>query len=325
MQSSENTETAGTTPRSPWGGAVRLGLSLAFVGAIVWWADPSEVWSLLRDASIIGVGAVIALHMLDRVLMAYKWWRLLRVRDFDVKFGDAVRGYFLGSFIGAVIPFTGGADLARIAAVRGKGANTEALIASVALERALGAVSHLVFCVGAVAMLVAWRIDMEVSATALAGAAIGALVLLTALLPLSFAVAERFAARPESEGLAGRLVRLAGDYAAWRAHPRELWIFLALTFVEGFYPILGYWIAAQALGLDVTLVQTAIAVPLAFLVARLPIPTFSMGPEQLGFFWVATRLGIPEAAATAITVLFLGTILIAFTPGALAWMNSRRD
>jgi hypothetical protein len=303
--------------------AVRLALSLALVAAVIWWAGAAETFERLAAASALGLAVVVLLHIVDRLLMAYKWWRLLRARGFEVRMADAIRSYFLGSFVGAVIPMAGGADLARIAAMRGKGAPTQSLLASVALERALGAISHGLFCLAAVALAVALRIDFEVSTTTLGAGALVGVVVLTLCLPLSFAVADRFAQKADTAaGLGGKVARLAADYAGWRHHPRELWIFLTLTFVEGFYPILGYYAAARALGLDVTLVQMAIAVPIAFLIARLPIPLPSFGPEQGVFIYVALQLGIAQDAAAAITLLFLGTLLVAFSPGALAWMNA---
>jgi len=311
------------------GPLLRAALSVALVAAIVWWAGAPELLALLGRASLFGLATVILLHVGDRVLMAYKWWRLLRARGYQVRLADAIRGYFLGSFVGAVMPVAGGADVARIAALRGKGAATESLISSVALERAIGAISHGFFCLGAVGLAVGLSIDMEISAPMLAAAAAAMVIILTLGLPLSFALANTVAKRAgDRDGFLGKIGNLALDYAGWRHHPGELWVFLALTFVEGFYPILAYYVAAQALGIEVTLVQMAIAVPLAFLVARLPIPLPSFGPEQIGFIYVATRLGVSPEGAAAITLLFLGTMLIAFAPGAIAWFNmgaSNRD
>jgi hypothetical protein len=302
----------------------RATASVLIVVALIWWAGPADVIGLLRRASLPGIGVLIGLHAADRVLMAYKWWRLLRARGNALRLADAVRAYFLGSFVGAVLPIAGGADVTRIAAVRGRGVPTESLISSVALERALGAISHGLYCVGAVALALALRADLQLSTTVLAGSAVGFVVLLTLLLPLSFAAAGHIAARLDGgEGFGARLAALAADYAGWRRHPRELWIFLMLTLLEGLYPIFTYYGAALALGLSVTAVDMAIVVPLAFLLPRLPIPLPSLGPEQGAFVVLAVQLGLAQEEATAITLLFLATLLIAFAPGALAWLTQR--
>ncbi len=304
-------------------GVVRTVASVALVGAIIWWAGASETFALLGSASLAGIALLVLLHAADRVLMAYKWWRLLRARGYPVGMGDATRGYFLASFVGAVLPVAGGADLARIAAMRGKGAGTESLTSSVALERAIGAISHGLFCLAAIGLAVALSIELDVSNGVLAVAAATAVVLLTLCLPLTFSIAGLVATQfVEAAGFRGKIARLAADYAGWSRHPRELWIFLALTFIEGFYPIVAYYAAAWALGVDASLVHMAIAVPLAFLLARLPIPLPSLGPEQGMFIFVATQLGMSQDGAAAITLLFLGTLLIAFAPGAVLWMSS---
>jgi uncharacterized protein (TIRG00374 family) len=305
------------------GTLLRAALSIALIAAIVWWAGAEDILALLTRASFLGLGAVILMHGADRILMAYKWWRLLRARGYQVHLTDAIRSYFLGSFVGAVIPVAGGADLARIASLRGKGASTESLISSVALERAIGAISHGFFCLAAVGLAVGLSIDLEISTPMLAAAAVATVVVLTLGLPLSFVLADTVAERTAgSSGMRGTLASLASDYAGWRHHRRELWIFLTLTFVEGFYPILTYYLAARALGIETTVVQMAIAVPLAFLIPRLPIPMPSFGIEQGAFVYVAIQLGMNKDGAAAVTFLFLGTLLIAFAPGAIAWFSA---
>jgi len=305
------------------GPILRAALSIALIAAIVWWAGAEDILALLAQASLLGLAAVILMHVADRILMAYKWWRLLRARGYQVHLADAIRSYFLGSFVGAVLPVAGGADVARIASLRGKGASTESLISSVALERAIGAISHGFFCLAAVALAVGLSIDLEISPRMLAAAAVAAVIVLTLGLPLSFVLARAVAQRAgNGPGFRGKVASLASDYAGWRDHPRELWIFLTLTFVEGLYPILTYYVAARALGVEATLVQMAIAVPLAFLIPRLPIPMPSFGIEQGAFVYVAMQLGVSKEGAAAVTFLFLGTLLLAFAPGAVAWFNS---
>ena len=252
------------------GTLLRAALSIALIAAIVWWAGAEDILALLTRASFLGLGAVILMHGADRILMAYKWWRLLRARGYQVHLTDAIRSYFLGSFVGAVIPVAGGADLARIASLRGKGASTESLISSVALERAIGAISHGFFCLAAVGLAVGLSIDLEISTPMLAAAAVATVVVLTLGLPLSFVLADTVAERPAGgSGMRGKLASLACDYAGWSHPRRELWILLTLTFVEGFYPILTYYLAARALGIETTVVQMPIAVPLAALIRLL--------------------------------------------------------
>lgn len=305
------------------GSLLRAVLSVALIAAIVWWAGAADILALLGRASLSGLAAVILMHVADRILMAYKWWRLLRARGYQVSLADAIRSYFLGSFVGAVMPIAGGADVARIATLRGKGASTESLISSVALERAIGAISHGFFCLAAVGLAVGLSIDLEISTRTLAAAAVAAVIVLTLGLPLSFTLAKAVAERAGvGTGFRGKIANLASDYAGWRHHPRELWVFLTLTLAEGFYPILTYYVAARALGVETTLVQMAIAVPLAFLIPRLPIPMPSFGIEQGAFVYVAMKLGVSSDGAAAVTLLFLGTLLIAFAPGAVAWFNT---
>ena len=156
--------------------------------------------------------------------------------------------------------------------------------------------------------------------------AAAAVLILSSSLPLSFRIAasarRRLASRP---GLAGRLGALAGEYAGWRDHPREIWIFLLLTLIEGVFPIATYLAAATALDVPTTAVEMAAVVPVVYLVARLPISAAGVGVEQGGFAYAAAWLGLmAHAPAAAISFLVSPiTLLIALLPGLVAWVRAR--
>ena len=97
--------------------------------------------------------AVVALATLDRLLMAWKWWLLVRSRDASLGLWAAVRAYYLASFAGYFLPMTVGADAVRIGALAGT-SRTAVLVASVVLERLIGALAQAVLAVLSVGTLV---------------------------------------------------------------------------------------------------------------------------------------------------------------------------
>jgi uncharacterized membrane protein YbhN (UPF0104 family) len=307
---------------------LRAALSLGLVAVVVWWVGPSQLRESLAGASPGWVLVVIGLHTGDRLLMSYKWHRLLRVRQLPVGLGEAVRAYYVSSFAGVFLPMTVGADLVRVAAMRDSRVPSRTVIASIALERGLGALSQAVFCALSLGLIVALRLDADVSVGWLGAAVAALLVLLTTLLPLSFRLASELAARlGDRPGIGGKLAGLAAEYADWRAHPREIWVFLALTFLEGFFPIVTYLAAARALGVETSLIEMTALVPLVYLLARLPVSVAGIGVEQTSFVVAAaTVLGMAAANAAAISFLVSPiTLLIALLPGALAYVHVRRQ
>ena len=93
--------------------------------------------------------------------MAWKWWLLVRGRDATLGLWAAIRAYYLASFAGYFLPMTVGADAVRIGALAGAG-RTAVLVASVVLERLVGALAQAVLAVVSVATLVALGLGARV-------------------------------------------------------------------------------------------------------------------------------------------------------------------
>jgi uncharacterized membrane protein YbhN (UPF0104 family) len=306
---------------------LRATLSTVLVLLVLWWVDFPRLVDTLGSASLAWVGIVVLLHTGDRLLMAYKWRRLLVARGANVSIGDAVRAYYVSSFAGVFLPMTVGADVVRVGAMRGSGPGTGTVIASIALERALGALSQAVFCALSLLLIGALQLDIAISLPGLGLAILAMLGGLTAMLPLSFKIARWVANRYErGAGAPAKLGALAREYADWATYPREIWVFLALTLLEGLFPIVTYAAAARAVGADVTLIEMTALVPIVYLVARLPVFFSGIGVEQTGFVAAASALtGVLPATAAAISFLVSPiTLLIALLPGALAFVHTRR-
>lgn len=310
------------------GTIVRVGSSLALVGLVVWWAGGAELGGTLAGVGLGGLAGVAALHTGDRLLMAFKWQRLLAARGLGLPLGQAIRAYYVSSFAGVFLPMTVGADVVRVAALRGGPIGSGTLIASIAVERAIGAVSQAVFCAVSLGLIVAIRAGSEVPVGALAGIVATALLALTLALRVSFGSAEWLAsALGERPGLLGKLASLADEYASWRRHPRAIRTFFWLTILEGLFPILTYRVAAAAIGVEVTVVEMAAVVPLVYLLARLPfLGIAGVGPEQAGFAVAAAALvGLTPADGAAISFLVSPiALLLALLPGAVAYVMMRR-
>lgn len=308
------------------GVALRIGASLALLAGVLWWANPREVAAKLVDVSLLGLLSVVLLHTGDRLLMAYKWRRLLRARDLPIGLGEAIRAYYVSSFAGMFLPMTVGADLVRLGAMRRSEISSSNMVASIAIERALGAVSQALFCLLSLGLIAGLRLKLAIPFTGLAALVGAMVVVLTLAMPLSFRLAaiadERWSGR---QGLLAKLAGLAREYAAWQQHPREIWLFLLLTLLEGFFPIITYVAAAWALGVPTTVVEMTAVVPIVYLFARLPVSLGGLGAEQVGFVAAAALVGIGTDSAAAVSFLVVFALLVALVPGALAWLLARGE
>lgn len=262
---------------------------------------------------------IVGLVTADRLLMAWKWWLLVRGREAAVSLWAAVRAYYVASFAGLLLPMTVGADAVRIAALAGQG-RTAGLVASVVLERAVGVLAQAVLALIALAALVALGLGATI------GPAerwlLGGLVALAFLaFPFSFPVARWVAAHlADGDGWRRILGTLAAAYGDYGGSASLVVAFFGLTLLEGGIPVAYHYAAGRALGLDPGWTLYIATVPLVFLLARLPVSLGGIGVVEASFVYLATLLGLGRTEALSIALLGEAAVLVSLSPGALAYL-----
>jgi uncharacterized membrane protein YbhN (UPF0104 family) len=298
---------------------VRLAVSLALLLLLLLFVDWSRLGARLGAANPLVMLGVVGLATADRLLMAWKWWLLVRGRDATLGLWAAIRAYYLASFAGYFLPMTVGADAVRVGALARAG-RTAVLIASVVLERLIGALAQAVVAALSVAALVALGLGARVGPAERWG--LGAAVALAfAAFPFTFPAARWVAARlGPGGGWRGALRALAEQYAGYGASTGLLCVFFALTLLEGGFPIAIHYAAGRALGLDPGWSFYLATVPLVFLVARLPVSLGGLGFLELSFVSLAGLLGVGWTDAFAIVGLATALYLVALVPGAVLYL-----
>ena len=305
--------------------AARIALSIGILLLILLFVDLGEMVTRLRAVDPWLFIVLLALLTADRFLMAFKWLLLVRVQELRLTFPQALRAYYISSFAGMFLPMTVGADIIRAMVVRRAG-STPKILATIALERGLGAVSQVLLAALSLSLIVVLGLDLGVPNLHLALIVVLLLVILLASLPFSFWLAEHLARALESRGpLARKMAELADAYAESRHQRRVIWAFLLLTVIEGFFPIAWYWVAALALGLDLPFILFVATIPIVFMVARLPISLGGMGVLEGSFVVLAGLLGIAADDAFSVVILCRLAEVLALLPGAVAYLLVREE
>jgi uncharacterized membrane protein YbhN (UPF0104 family) len=304
------------------GFSLRLAVSLALVLLLFLFVDWSRLGARLGAADPLVMLGIVGLATVDRLLMAWKWWLLVRGRGVTLGLWAAIRAYYLASFAGYFLPMTVGADAVRVAALAGVG-RPAALVASVVLERLIGALAQAVLAGLSVATLVALGLGARLGPAERWG--LGAAVALAFLaFPFTFPAARWVAARlgppAPHKGWRGALRALAEQYAGYGAATGLVCLFFALTLLEGGFPIVIHYAAGRALGLDPGWTFYLATVPLVFLVARLPVSLGGLGFLELSFVSLAGLLGMGWTDAFAIAGLATTLYVVALLPGALLYL-----
>ncbi len=284
----------------------------------------SGVGAVLAAASPVYVVLALAVFALDRVLMTYKWLLLLASRGLKLPLWRGVQIYCAAMMWGLFLPATVGADAIRGYMAAREGVDGYEVFASITVERLVGFLASLLF--GLAGFLVLSTIgvaDERLDAVWW----IGALVTFGAALALAASFNERLFTcalallprRLSESRIMQRLRHFHGVYRGYGRSRATLGAFFALTLVEQCLVVLATWVTALALGIDVSLLLMAGAVPLSMLVSRLPVSIDGIGVYEGVMVATMALAGVAAAEAVALALAYRGLQVLLWLPWWLAY------
>jgi uncharacterized protein (TIRG00374 family) len=292
-------------------------------------ARAEGVWAALTSLTpgfaLLALGA----FTLDRILMAFKWTRLLVARGHRIPLADATAIYCTAMTIGTVLPSTVGSDVIRGVLTSRYGVAARDVISSIVIERLLGFLTVLVLALaGLLAVrfsgLVDSRYDDFLVAAVIATAAGVAIVL--ALLDRRFvaAILERLPRRLREGRFGFRLRRLLEAYRELAGARRTLQAFTVLTLLEQLLTLALMLILAAGMGITIGLLMLLAAMPLALLAARLPITLDGIGVYEATFAALMSLAGIAPEESVALAIAGRAVQLVGCVPWVLFYVVSSR-
>ena len=171
-------------PLRPFGRLLRILLVVAVTAYVLWRARPAAVLDALVHADLKWIALAVALVVVDRTLMAYRWIVLLCPIDRALRppLSAVIRIFFVSTFAGTFLPTSIGADVVRAFGLSQLRVAPGQAVASVLMDRLLGVVSILIM--GVVGLMLAQTqdlasirsIEVPLLITAIVSAAAGAVV-----------------------------------------------------------------------------------------------------------------------------------------------------
>lgn len=288
-------------------------LGLGLLAGVVALADVSQLQQLLAQAKPAWLLLGLAAALLSNLISAWRWSALARWLGCEVQTPQAVRWYFQGMGLNALLPgAVVGGDVYRAMALKRDGQPTAAAAWSVLLDRlsgvwmlcALGALGAF-FMAEPLAQWLGWPVQLL---QALAGLALGAGLLLPWALP--------WLVRCLPQGgwsLPLRAVMAHPDYRRQMA-----WQALVSTGVQVFSAA-ALACGGVALGLDLPPPAWAFAMAPVFLMAALPVSVGGWGTREAAAVIALSPFGAPAAAAVGTAIIYGGYGIVQALLGALAF------
>ncbi len=232
--------------------------------------DYSEVWSVLKDADPVLLGVGVLLTATFPVFSALRWQRMLRGLGYELGLGRAVQLIMAAWPMGTLTPSKAG-DVVKAYFLKDE-IPVRTVLGSVVAERALDVLVLLGMALFGCVLFQRWEL------AALAGAGfvfgIGVLfLLLRARLPIPAKIGQKL--EPVLDAVRATL-----------SSPGLLAQIVFWTVCNWMASVVQVVVCYKALGVDVPLLMTTGAVPLAIFVGLLPVTLSGMGTRDSAFIFL---------------------------------------
>lgn len=310
--------------RKPLQYFVTIGLMVALAAAVDW----KDVVQLLKRATPDLLVLLLAVYVVDRVFMAWKWHLLARTMGTAPGLWMSTRIYVGSSVAGIALPLGGlGPDVVRTMLLTREGMPSEHAVSSILVERLCGiagAALMLLFAgVLLLALLPAENAALrELLPTLLAlggaGVVLGAIAL---YLGYRFGALRRLLAALESKPT---LHKYLGAVAHFSGRRGLLAANIALSWLEQWAPILALYLAFRTFGIELGLLECAAIVPLASVLERLPISVAGFGVREAGIVLAAGWFGVSSGDAFLVSLFEHAVYYASLLPMALIYVMGGR-
>jgi uncharacterized protein (TIRG00374 family) len=282
-------------------------------------ADPRSVLDAMTGIRGAPLLIVVALVLVDRALMAYRWFVLLRPLDRAhlPRFSVILEIFFVSTFLGTFLPGSIGGDAVRAYRLSAHGVPIGDSTASVFVDRMLGVFSLLLMALVSLTLaadLLAERTILVGLAGAAAACAVAALLVFSSS---TEAIAETLVARVPLESVRRVPSQILASIRRYARHHGVLTQVLAASVGVQVLRILQAYYLGAAIGLSQPLLVYFAFVPLILLVMLLPITVNGIGTSQAAFVWLFGRVHAPAHDAFVLSVLFVALQVVGNIPGAL--------
>lgn len=295
-----------------------LAVLLTFIG------DSRETWRVLQLIDFRWALLGLSILTFDRLLMSWKWLLLLAQRGYRFSILDATRLYCTAMMWGLALPSTVGADAIRTLLLRRRAVQMSDAVSSILVERGIGFIAALVLALISLGAL-QWLWPQAASYRYLFVLTGGLLAAAGLLLMFSFSarafeiLQSLLPARLRQTAVMRKLEHLHEAYRSLGTRPSLLVVFASLTLAEQLLAVPFTWAVGHALGLELSFLALLAALPLALLLARLPVSFDGLGIFETIFIAVMSHAGIRPSHSLAIAIASRLLQLMALLPWWLAY------
>lgn len=297
----------------------KIAVSLALLVGLGFVIDFGDINKYFTEVNILCLLGVLVAQVLDRCFMAWKWAILVNCISGPIKVFDAIKLYFICAMFGLLVPLGGvGADIIRFLKLEEYGINKIKGLASIFVERFLGAIGTLLSVALAALLFLSIYTDSAYDAELKVLVVASGLFLIFSIWMFIYGKIPDFIMKHLLSKLrASEIIEALASYK--RYFSRVIMVGL-LSFVEQGFGVIAFFFAAKAVGLELNILTCMVIIPVAAALARLPISLWGLGVREgveVALFVALESVDVTQVASAS----FLMTLImfVAALPGLYWW------
>jgi len=302
--------------------AVKILVSLALLGYIFAQLDWSALIAKAGTMAWWGLPLATATLLTALYLGTIRWAVLLRTHHPEYRANALFRPYLIAALFNNVMPSSTGGDLIRSFYIYRYSGDAVSAVSPVISERVIGLVVMIGINVLAIYFTGSIKVVTAGLWSTLLIALAGSIAVLTLIaIPATYWPIHRQLERLARFRIVAILLRMGESTHGYLTKPGIVFAQLALSVAAQLLAILIYQILAVALDIDISFEVLLVVVPLALIMASLPISIGGMGVREITAVALFTRFGITETDAAAVALFFIPVVILASLPGLYFYLT----
>jgi len=289
-----------------------------------------DLWSTFKDAIIAYLIAAVGLYFVVQTISAYRWYLLLKPLEIETGFCKILALYYVGMYFNFFLPSAIGGDFFRIYYLHKETGRLSASTASVFVDRDIG-MGGLLLLATVVAAYGGTRIPPGNGVLLAPVFALIGVVFIVANLALFYRPSYNLLHRllslfkmKKADEKVERLFESMNSYRGkWRLGAITLIISLAVQVGCAFVNMF----AARAIGLNTQhgWVDYMVFIPAIGLIGMIPLSVNGAGWREASYILLFQSVGAEAHQAAALSLLWLGVIVITSLPGGVIYLAQGRS
>ena len=291
--------------------AIRIGLGVAIIGFLLWRFNAGPALRSLARERMVYFAVTVALYLIAQSLSGWRWQTLAAVLNLHAPVSECVRYYFICMFTNVFVPGLIGGDAARAFYLGRKYGKTAEAIASVVADRGYGLLALFGFAAAIALTLNHGTLSTNVTNPVVA---IGILAVVGYLASPWIARLIHLTPRP--------IRRMLGIVAPYLHRPATVAPAIVLSLILQAILATCQFVLALGMGLHLPLALFLLIVPIAGVLAALPLTLNGLGLRETAYLYLFGMAGVSREDAIALGLLYFAATMVGGLVGGIAFVTT---